>query len=75
MTTFHHTDILEELQLMWLTVASNSNKKMMHKLEKYNLHLLEYPVDENLFFDIFTEQLTSHPLMQDEGQVVTSETA
>ena len=30
--------------------------------------------DRNSFFDIFAELLTSIPLMQDEGQVVMSET-
>ena len=40
----------------------------------YNLHLLQYPVEENSFFDIFAKQLTSHPLMQDEGKVVTADT-
>ena len=50
---------------MWMTIAStvNSNTSCLEKLESSNLQLNEFPVDENSFFDCFSDQIRNHPLV------------
>ena len=48
---------------MWMTIASNPNSSCLDKLQLSNLEVNEFPVDENAFFDCFSDQIGHHPLV------------
>ena len=58
---------------MWMAIASNPNSSCMKNLEDSNLRLNEFPVDENAFFDCFSDQIGHHPLVVESSAYSTPE--
>ena len=63
---------MENLQLMWLTIASQSNVKWKEIVRSHGRIINEFPVDENAFFECVANQLQNHPVMYEQQQLITA---
>ena len=63
---------MENLQLMWLTIALQSNIKCEEIVRSHGRIIHEFPVDDNAFFECVVDQLQNHPVMYEQQQVITA---
>ena len=56
-----------------MTIASNPNSLCLEKLKAANIRLNKFPVDENAFFDCFSDQIGNHPLVMESAAYSTPE--
>ena len=55
---------------MWITVANHPSTYCCDIVERHGRCINEFPVDENSFFDCVADQLSSHPVMLEDGTKV-----